>query len=150
MQSFCYGAQMWLLAAQKPVLERQVLAGKVALFRRPATWGEGGLMSKSQLQRFCSTMEVFKGRIIWGGGWSLHYLPLCAGFLLIGWWWGNRNLVLSLKLPSSTWVGALVPAKELKVLLCIFLEKEPGPCPVTALLFLDCFSLVSVFSPFPD
>ena len=26
----------------------------------------------------------------------------------------SRNLVLSLKLPSSTWVGALVPVEELK------------------------------------
>ena len=26
----------------------------------------------------------------------------------------SRNLVLSLKLPSSTWMGALVPAEELK------------------------------------
>ena len=29
-------------------------------------------------------------------------------------WWCSRNLVLSLKLPSSTWVRALVPAEELK------------------------------------
>ena len=34
-----------------------------------------------QLLRFCSTMNVFKGRIIWGGDKSLHYLPLCADFL---------------------------------------------------------------------
>ena len=64
----------------------------VALFRWLAAWEEGGLMSKNQLQRFCSTMNVLeKGKlIIWGRGQSLHYLPLCANFLLIGWWWGNR------------------------------------------------------------
>jgi len=28
--------------------------------------------------------------------------------------WCSRNLVLSLKLPSSTWVAASVPTKELK------------------------------------
>ena len=58
-------------------------------FRRPAVWAEGGLLSKNQLQRFCSTMKVFKGRIIWGGGQSLPHLPLCT-FLLIVWWWGNQ------------------------------------------------------------
>ena len=45
--------------------------GKVALFRRSATWGEGKLVSKNQLQRFCLTRKVFKGRIIWVGGQSL-------------------------------------------------------------------------------
>ena len=59
--------------------------------------------------------------------------------------------MLSLKLPSSTWVGALVPAEELKgILLSVFLVMEPGPCPVAALLFLDCSSFVFAFSPFPD
>lgn len=29
------------------------------------------------------TMTVFKGRVIWGGGRGLHYLPPCADFLLI-------------------------------------------------------------------
>ena len=36
--------------------------------------------------------------------------------------------------------------KELKDFLCMFyvsLEVEPGPCPKTSLLFLDCSSLVS-------
>ena len=35
---------------------------KIAIFRRPAIWREGGLMSENQLQRFCSTVKVFKGR----------------------------------------------------------------------------------------
>lgn len=55
-------------------------------------------------------------------------------------------------------VGVLVLQKNSKILSCIFLEKEPGPCPkaalffcfVFALLFFDCSSLVSAFSPFPD
>ena len=33
----------------------------------------------------------------------------------------SRNLVFSLKLPSSTWVGAPVLWKNSKTLLCIFL-----------------------------
>lgn len=39
-----------LLTAQKPILQRQVLVErKIALFRRPANWGDGGLMSKDHL-----------------------------------------------------------------------------------------------------
>ena len=60
--------------------------------------------------------------------------------------WHSRNLVLSLQLPSSTWVGALVPHKNSKVLLCIFLEEEPGPRPITALLLLDCASFFFLHS----
>ena len=40
--------------------------------------------------------------------------------------------------------------KSSKILLCVSLEVEPGPCPKSALLFIDCFSLVSAFPPFPD
>ena len=35
---------------------------KIALIRRLATWGEDRLMSQNQLQRFCSAMNVFKGK----------------------------------------------------------------------------------------
>ena len=58
---------------------------------------------------------------------------------------------------SSNWFvvfqesWTLVPTEELRgILLCIFLEEEPGPCPMAALLFLDCSSFVSAFPPFPD
>lgn len=34
--------------------------------------------------------------------------------------------------------------------LCIFLEEEPGPCPMATLWFLDCFFFVSASPPFPD
>ena len=75
--------------ARKPILERQVVAGekkkKVALIRSPAPWGEGRFVSKNLFQTFCMTRKVFKERIIWGGGQSLRYLPLCANFLQIGW-----------------------------------------------------------------
>ena len=65
-------------------------------------------------------------------------------------WWCSRNLGFSMKLPSSTWVGALVPAEELKgIYIYILLEEEPGPCPMTALLFLDCSSFVSASPPMP-
>ena len=85
-------------------------------------------------------MKVFKRRIIWGGGQSLHYLLPCTDFWLVGGevtGWCSQNLVLSLKLPSSTWEGALIPAEELKhILLCRFLEEEPGTCPMLHYCFL--------------
>ena len=45
--------------------------------------------------------------------------------------------------------GALVLQKNSKILLYIFFEEEPGPCPKATLFFLDCSSLVSAFLPFP-
>ena len=58
--------------------------------------------------------------------------------------------MLSLKLPSSTWVGALVPTELKGIVMYIFLHEEPGPCPKAALLFLGGSSLVSVSLLFPD
>ena len=56
--------------------------------------------------------DGFLGKIfidkIWGEGYRVHDV------LLMRSQWGSRNLVLSLKLPSFTWVGALVPVEELK------------------------------------
>lgn len=48
------------------------------------------------------------------------------GFLFIGWWWSNKGMIL----------------------LCIYLEEEPGHSPKTALLFPDCHSLFSVSFPY--
>ena len=53
-------------------------------------------------------------------------------------------------LASSICQGILVLQKNSKVLLSVFLEEEPGPCPKFALLILDCSSLVSASPPFPD
>lgn len=58
---------------------------KVALITSPAPWGEGRFVSKNLFQTFCMTSKVFKERIIWGGGQSLRYHPLCANFFrLVG------------------------------------------------------------------
>lgn len=35
-------------------------------------------------------------------------------------------------------LGVLVLQKVSKILLCVSLEAEPGPCPKAAVLFLDC------------
>ena len=59
----------------------------------------------------------------------------------------SMTLVLSLKPPSSTWIGSLVPIEELKgILLCVFLRGNRDP----ALLFLNCSSSVSAFAHFSD
>ena len=62
-------------------------------------------------------------------------------FLLTGWWSGNRaglqESVLSLKSPPSTWVGPQFLQKSSKLLLCVSLQEEPGPCPQAARLFLS-------------
>ena len=53
---------VWLLAAQKPILKRQGWwKGEFALFQRPATWGEGRLMSKGRLPLDKQWVRAFKG-----------------------------------------------------------------------------------------
>ena len=75
--------------------------------------------------------DGFQGRVfigkIWGEGCRVCNLPQIVGSEVTGWY--SRNLdhqssgsnqsgvhmhVLSLKLPSSTWVGGLVPVEELR------------------------------------
>ena len=61
-----------------------------------------------------------------------------------------RNRVPSLKLPTSTRVGALGPAKELIDTVMHIPGEGPRLCSIIALLFLNYFSFVSSFSPFPN
>ena len=83
----------------------------------------------------------------------------------------SRNLILSWKLPSSTWVGALVPgslpaappgrplvlAEELKDILymcvcaCVYpLMRNQDPDHPVFFLVVDCFFFASVFPHFSD
>ena len=48
-----------------------------------------------------------------------------------------------------SFVGGFSPEKNSKMLLCIFLEEEPGSGPM-ATLFPDCSSLVFASPLFPD
>lgn len=68
--------------------------------------------------------------------WGRSSLQAKDGVRSLGWmtffpWVGNkleRNLLLILRLPSSTWVGTLVPPEELEnTQLCTVLEQEPEP-----------------------
>ena len=121
---------------------------------RPNTPKRWGL---EQRNVYCGTMQgeevahtqnPLNSPMVWGEKFLLlkfevRVAECVAFFWLVGGGWCSRNLMLSLKLPSSTWVWTLVLQKNSQILLCIFLEEEPGPCPKAALLFLDCSSLVS-------
>ena len=103
--------------------------------------------------------KFLKGESFGKQGQSFCYLLLCAGFIwLVGsevTGWGSRNLALSLKLPSSTWVGALVLVEELKnfviylpwwgtgTLPCCFLTAPPLCNP-----FLPWLAMVGLNLPF--
>ena len=65
--------------------------GKVALFRRLASWGEDWLLSKHEHQRFRFMWNFLKGESF-GEGVRVVVL-LWANFLLIGWWWGNMTVL---------------------------------------------------------
>ena len=59
----------------------------------------------------------------------------------------SSNLVLSLKLSTSIWMGTLVPAEELKGIIIMYIscgETRTRSCPKAALLFL--LSLTSLIS----
>ena len=77
-------------------------------------------------------------------------VPCMAGGAGTG--WCSRDPVLSLKLPSSFWVGDLVPVEELKgISLNIYsLRRNQGPALMAALSFPNCFSFVSAPPPLPD
>ena len=127
-------------------------AGKVLLPEPSKDYG-WLMLKRPELSRGFQ-WRVFKGKFC-QEGYRVWDLPL------IGWWWGNRVslgiwhrpsriyvLVLSLKLPSSTWIGALAPIEELSNMfqtLCSSPQEEHGLYFMAALLFLDCFFFVSGF-----
>ena len=93
--------------------------------------------------------EVFIGKI-WSEGCRV------CDFLVVGWWevkgWCSRNLVLNLKLPFSTWVGALFSAEELKdIIMYISSGRNKDLAPLLHYCFLTVpplflHSLTSVIS----
>ena len=97
-------------------------------------------------------------------GWELQV----CDFLLIGWWWGNREVLqesqssafwfqpvwnLSMYLLSRIWEEPSFLQNNSKIcirLLCMSLEEKLRFCFVASLLFPDCFSFVSAFPDFPN
>ena len=63
---------------------------------------------------------------------------------------GSRNLVLSLKLPSSTWLGALVLADKLKDIVTYIPWEGTRTLPQGCTTVYDCSSFLSASPPFPD
>ena len=64
---------------------------------------------------------------------------------------GVHVLVFCLKLPSSSWLGSLVPIDRLRNMCQIVTstpsphQEESGPCFIAALLFIDYFAFASAF-----
>ena len=51
--SICYQTWVWLLTAQKPIIERQIsVEGKGALIKKADKWEEGGLRSETNSQDY--------------------------------------------------------------------------------------------------
>ena len=81
--------------------------GNLALFWRPATWGDGRLLAKNQLWSLCSPWKIFKRRIIWVTGQSfLHSPDWLVGGKVIGPY--PSNLAWSSALMAGAGLGTLV------------------------------------------
>ena len=79
---------------------------------------------------------------IWGrGSKSLLSSPVCRLVSSELAWWCSRNLVFSMKLPSSAWVGTLVPA-EFKGSLYTYITL-PHDFTIVSWLLLLCFCILS-------
>ena len=62
----------------------------------------------------------------------------------------GQGLVLVVLLSGFHLLRVLVLQKSSKIMSCVSLEEEPGPCPKAVLLFLDFSSHVFASPPFPD
>ena len=71
---------------------------------------------------------------------GVNVFNLSGVFVLLG----------SMQLTSPTWLGFQYPQNSSKILFCVSLEGESGPCPKAALLFLHSSSFVSASPPFPN
>ena len=68
----------------------------------------------------------------------------CKAFILLqNWCIVAPGLVLVVLLSGFYLLGLLVLQKGSQILLCIFLEKEPGACRKAAQFYLDCSCMVS-------
>ena len=92
---------------------------------------------------------VFREKILYG---KLGVKAAGCDFLLIGWWeitvQCSRNLVLSLKLPSSISVPALVPRRPQRCCYVYSLRKNQDPAP--GLLYCFLIILPLLLLPLPS
>lgn len=112
--SFCFVWVLWSSCVTKfrfdwsllePILEGQVLArkGKVALFRRAATWGEGSLLSQNHFPRFCSATEIFNGKK--GEMISVNHCFLLRADLPDSLWSSSRCYLVHIVCSPDCWRG---------------------------------------------
>ena len=130
-------------------LEDRVLGeGEKNCFALPSKGGQSGLMPS----KLCVPT--------WGGQWGVEegVISSWTFFWLIGGevngsqqpqpFGSNRSgiyvLVGSTQLTSPTWWGFQDLQNSSKILLCISVDGEPGPCPKAALLFLLTVPLLSL------
>jgi len=115
----CYWTQVWLLASQNRILEREALVGKEPLLYSIVNNSERRWTHvQESTPKFLLDHESFlKGER------EVNHLRRGSEFViltvcrLIGGeviWWCFRTLFLSLNLSSFTWVGAFIPKTELK------------------------------------
>ena len=128
----------------------------------PGKGGHSGLLSRKTVcpnlgglgEEFYSNSSRVGLLIRLGCVQGLYFFNLITGNLLM-------SFPVSFNLASSgllwneecwhlPFVEGFSSIKSLKILLCVSLEAEPGPCPKSALLFLGCSSLVSTSPPFLD
>ena len=122
---------------------------KNSFFALPGKEGHSGLTS-SKLWSF--TVMFQKGMIsLWTFFWlaggevsGSQHQPSGSG------WSGAYVLVSSMQLTFCAWCGFQYLTNSSRILLCIPLEREPGPCPRAAPFFLNCFSLASASTPSTD
>ena len=152
----CYQTQVRPLAIWKPILERQVTIETERLLYSGG-WQPGemaDLCPKANSKDSAWPWKCLK-RESFGEGVRVSIIFYCVQtfFWLVG---GEvagryfRNLVLSRKLPSSLWVGALVPIEELNDIIIYINWGGTRTLPHGCSIVPDYSSLVSAFPPFPD
>ena len=141
-------------SAWKQILERRMLVGKESLLFS-AGWQPGEKMASCPtINSKDSTQprKFFKGESF-GKGHRVFVFFHCVKtffWLVAGEVTGRSswNLVLSLKLPSSTWVPALVFAEELKDIVMYIpwggTRTLPQGCTIFSWLLLLCFCIPSL------
>ena len=137
-----------LLATLKPKLERQMLVAKESpLYPGAQQPGEKvDLCLKAKPLDSAKSWKFWKGESI---GEVVRVFIIFQYVQTFFWLVGgevtgqcSRNLVLSLKLPSSTWAAAFAPAEEIKGIVKYFPDEEPGP------LFYHCTSFLTALPLF--
>ena len=144
-----------LFSSSLPSAIRVMSSVYLRLLLYSGDWHSGEMVDSCPKPNFKDSdwMKVKKGELL-REELRVCYLPSCADFLRIGWWWGNRVVLQESGVQPEAALfyvgGGFNSCRRIQRLLCPFPEVEWGPWPEAALLFLDCSFFVSAFSPFHD